>query len=193
MSLSLTVYCASSRKVDQKYFQATRKLADILLERDVHVIYGGGSQGLMGALADRYIEKKGKITGIIPEFMVKVEWGHPQVENMIIVHDMHERKKKLIEKADGIIALPGATGTLEELSEVISLKKLGKFIKPIILLNTDGFYTPLNDFFHKMAEEHFLLKEHLGMWQLIDSPEDFWNAMENFPSWSTDSINSALV
>ena len=112
---------------------------------------------------------------------------------MVIVHDMHERKKKLIEKTDGIIALPGGTGTLEELSEVISLKKLGKFIKPIILLNTNGFYAPLNDFFYKMADEHFLLKEHLGMWQLIDSPEDFWNAMDNFPSWSTDSIGSALV
>lgn len=193
MSLSLTVFCASSRKVNEKYFEATRELADVLLEKNVHVVYGGGAVGLMGALADRYIEKGGEITGIIPEFMVKVEWAHPKIDRMIIVHDMHERKKKLIANTDGIIALPGGTGTLEELSEVITLKRLGKFTKPIILLNTDGFYDPLNNFFLKMAEEHFLLKEHLNMWKIINSPSEFWPALKNFPTWSKTSINSAQV
>ncbi len=193
MSISLTIYCASSRKVDEKYFRATRELADVLLERGVHTIYGGGAVGLMGAFADRYIEKKGKITGIIPEFMVKVEWAHPKIENMIIVNNMHERKERLMRNTDGIIALPGGTGTLEELSEVITLKKLGKFTKPIILLNTDGFYDPLQNFFLKMADEHFMLKEHLGMWKLMDSPSELWSTLENFPSWTEDSINSALV
>jgi uncharacterized protein (TIGR00730 family) len=142
MSFTVTVYCASSRKVDEKYFKATLALADELLRKNAKVIYGGGAVGLMGAIADRYVEKRGRIKGVIPEFMVKVEWAHPNVDDMLIVTDMHDRKKKLIENTDAVIALPGGTGTLEELSEVITLKRLGKFSKPILMLNTDGFYTP---------------------------------------------------
>lgn len=193
MPLSFTIYCASSRKVDQKYFEATMALADELLTRNVRVIYGGGAVGLMGALADRYLEKGGKISGIIPEFMVKVEWAHPQVADMHIVHDMHERKKKLIEGTDAVIALPGGTGTLEELSEVITLKRLGKFSRPIIMLNTDGFYTPLDNFLTKMADEKFLSQEHLDMWKLIDEPSKFWSVYENFPDWGSYSIDKAQV
>ncbi len=161
MAISVTIYAASSRKVDQKYFEATNALARTLLSKNAHVIYGGGAVGLMGTLADTYIGHGGEITGVIPEFMVKVEWAHPKVKDMIIVHDMHERKKRLIENTDAVIALPGGTGTLEELMEVITLKRLGKFNKPIFLLNTDGFYNQLHAFFHKMAEEHFLTKEEL--------------------------------
>lgn len=193
MPLSITIYAASSRKVDQKYFEATRSLAKVLLSKNTRIIYGGGAVGLMGAIADTYIEGRGQITGVIPEFMVKVEWAHPQVKDMVIVHDMHERKKKLIENTDAIIALPGGTGTLEELAEVITLKRLGKFNKPIILLNTDGFYNPLDAFFHKMAEENFLNKEHLKMWTLIDSPKVFWEKFMKIPNWPNDAINKAQI
>lgn len=192
MAFNVTVYCASSRKVDKKYFEATVKLADELLSRNARVLYGGGAVGLMGALADRYIEKQGNITGIIPEFMVKVEWAHPQVEQMHIVHDMHERKRKLIENTDAVIALPGGTGTLEELTEVITLKRLGKFSKPILLLNTDNYYTPLDLFLSKMAEENFLSKDHLNMWQLIDEPSQFWPAIDSSSEWDID-ISTAQV
>lgn len=180
---TITVYCASSRKIDKKYFNATIALADELLKENVKVVYGGGAIGLMGAIADRYIEKKGSIKGIIPEFMVKVEWAHPKVTDMTIVQDMHERKKKLIEGTDAVIALPGGTGTLEELSEVITLKRLGKFNKPILLLNTDNFYTPLDNFMKKMANEHFLSPDHLNMWKLFDEPGDFWETYFSFPEW----------
>lgn len=193
MPLSFTVYCASSRKVDQKYFEATNALADELLSRNARVIYGGGAVGLMGALANRYLEKHGHITGIIPEFMVKVEWAHPQVHDLHIVRDMHERKKKLIQGTDAVIALPGGTGTLEELSEVITLKRLGKFPKPVILVNTDGFYTPFDNFLKKMANEKFLSQEHLDMWKLIDEPSEFWSVYENFPDWGSYSIDKAQV
>ena len=192
MAFTVTVYCASSRRIDQKYFVATNQLADQLLKRNATVLYGGGAVGLMGSLADRYIENDGNIIGVIPEFMVKVEWAHPGVNNMHVVHDMHERKKKLIENTDAIIALPGGTGTLEELAEVITLKRLGKFNKPILMLNTDGFYNPLDIFLHKMAEEHFLNKDHLNMWQLINNPVDFWPAIENTKQWDND-ISSAQV
>ncbi|HBH48529.1 MAG TPA: TIGR00730 family Rossman fold protein [Bacteroidales bacterium] len=192
MSFTVTVYCASSRKVDEKYFKATLALADELLRKNAKVIYGGGAVGLMGAIADRYVEKRGRIKGVIPEFMVKVEWAHPNVDDMLIVTDMHDRKKKLIENTDAVIALPGGTGTLEELSEVITLKRLGKFSKPILMLNTDGFYTPLNEFLNKMAEEHFLSQDHLNMWQLIDEPHEFWPAINASSDWKR-GISSAQV
>ncbi len=192
MKPTVTVYCASSRKLDQKYFDATVHLADELLKRNATVKYGGGAVGLMGSLADRYVEKGGDIVGIIPEFMVKVEWAHPKVKDMHVVNDMHERKRKLFEDTDVVIALPGGTGTLEELSEVITLKRLGKFNKPILMLNTDGFYDPLDVFLKKMADEHFLSKDHLDMWKLIDSPDQFWTVVDNTASWDLD-ISSAQV
>jgi uncharacterized protein (TIGR00730 family) len=192
MPHTITVYCASSRNIAKKYFEATIALADELLSKEAKVVYGGGAVGLMGALADRYIEKKGAIKGVIPEFMVKVEWAHPRVTNMHIVQDMHERKKELIANTDAVIALPGGTGTLEELSEIITLKRLGKFTKPILLLNTDGFYNPLDDFLKKMADEHFLNKEHLGMWKLINQPKDFWPTINNTPEWKND-IRTAQI
>lgn len=193
MSLNITIYCASSRKVDKKYFDDTILLAEELIKRDVKIIYGGGAVGLMGALADRYLELGGNIAGVIPEFMVKVEWAHPKVKEMHIVKDMHERKKKLIEGSDAVIALPGGTGTLEELSEAITLKRLGHYNKPILLLNTDNFYLPLDYFFHKMADEHFLNREHLKMWKLFDSPLKFWETYDNFPPWHDDALQLAQV
>ncbi|MBN2484726.1 MAG: TIGR00730 family Rossman fold protein [Bacteroidales bacterium] len=191
--MTITVYCASSRKVDKKYFDDARLLADELYKQNARIIYGGGAVGLMGALADRYLELGGDITGVIPEFMVKVEWAHPGVKDMRIVHDMHERKKLLIEESDAILALPGGTGTLEELTEVITLKRLGKFNKPIILLNTSGFYNPLQNFFKKMADEHFLHPEHLMMWQLLDKPENFWQVYKKAPEWPENAINKAQI
>lgn len=182
----ITVYCASSRKIHPKYTNATIALADELLKRQAQVLYGGGAVGLMGTLADRYLEKGGTIKGIIPEFMVKVEWAHPGVKDMVVVHDMHQRKKMLIENTDAVIALPGGTGTLEELIEVITLKRLGKFSKPILLLNVDGFYKPLHNFLQKMADEHFLNPEHLSMWKLIDNPADFWTAIDSSNDWHSD-------
>jgi uncharacterized protein (TIGR00730 family) len=193
MSLSITIYCASSRKVDKKYFDDTVLLADELKKRDVKIIYGGGAVGLMGALADRYLELGGEIAGIIPEFMVKVEWAHPKVKEMHIVKDMHERKRILLEGSDAVIALPGGTGTLEELSEAITLKRLGHYNKPILLLNTNNFYNPLAEFFQKMADEHFLNQEHLNMWKLFESPKLLWETYDNSPPWHNNALQLAQV
>jgi uncharacterized protein (TIGR00730 family) len=193
MPLSFTVYCASSRKVDKKYFDETILLADELFKRKVKIIYGGGAVGLMGALANRYLEQGGDIAGVIPEFMVKVEWAHPNVKEMHVVKDMHERKKKLLEGSDAVIALPGGTGTLEELSEAITLKRLGHYNKPILLLNTNNFYSPLASFFQQMADEHFLNPDHLNMWKLFNHPHEFWATYDNFPPWHDDALNLAQV
>lgn len=189
----VTVFCASSKKTSQVYIDATQRIANELLKKNAHVFYGGGAVGLMGILADEYLKIDGNITGVIPEFMVKVEWAHPKIRDMRIVSDMRERKKQLIAESDIVLALPGGTGTLEELMEVISLKRLGKFNKPIIILNTNGFYEPLNEFLHHMVAEKFIRKEHLGLWQMINIPEDFWVAANNVEDWDEDAINFAGV
>jgi uncharacterized protein (TIGR00730 family) len=190
---NVTVFCASSKKTAEKYLNVTRALADILIDNKIAVVYGGGAVGLMGCLADRYIERKGTIRGVIPDFMVKIEWAHPHVQDMVIVRDMHERKKLLIENTDAIIALPGGTGTLEELMEVLSLKRLGKFFKPVILVNTNGFYDKLLEFFQKMVQEKFLRQEHLTAFRVINNPDELMKAIESSTDWDEHAIHSASV
>ena len=184
---TVTIYCASSRKSPQTYITAARELADILIDKQIGVVYGGGAIGLMGCIADRYIERKGNIRGVIPEFMVKVEWAHPGVKNMQIVRDMHERKKLLIEDTDAVIALPGGTGTLEELMEVLALKRLGKFFKPIILLNTQQFYDPLISLFNSLRHEH------LNAYRVVNQPSEVIDAILNSPEWNEGAIEKAPV
>jgi uncharacterized protein (TIGR00730 family) len=143
------------------------------------VVYGGGGIGLMGILADSVLENNGKITGVIPSFMKDEGWGHLGVSEMIITEDMSERKKKMFNMANAIIALPGGVGTLEELSEAITLKQLSLFDGPIIILNTLGFYTHLLEFFETMIKGDFLRFEHKGIWEVVDTPEEVINALNN--------------
>ena len=138
--MQVCVYCASSGQIHPEYFEATAKLAKDFAINGVSVVFGGGSSGLMGQLADSIIENGGTIKGIMPEFMNEVEWGHRGVSDFVYTQTMHERKSKFLEGTDALVALPGGTGTYEELFEAITLKKLGQFTKPIIILNTRGYY-----------------------------------------------------
>lgn len=189
----ITVFCASSRMIDSKYFQAARKLAEVLTENNITAVYGGGAVGLMGVLADYMLSNGGSIEGVIPQFMMKVEWGHQGVKKMIITKDMHERKRLLIKNVDAVVALPGGSGTLEELLEVISLKRLGKFIKPVIIINTAGFYDPLVILLNRMVEENFMRQDHLKMWKVIKDPAELIEAIYSSETWDENAINTAGV
>lgn len=167
----ITVYCASSAHIKKVYFDAAEKLGALLVKNNCEIIFGGGSSGLMGKLADAVLDNDGKITGIMPHFMNEVEWGHKNVTEFIYTDTMAERKNKLIENSDGVIALPGGCGTLEELLEVITLKRLGLFSKPIIILNTANYYDPLKQMLEHSIEENFMQTQHLDMWQFVDEPE----------------------
>ncbi len=193
MISKVCVFCASSHKVDSKYFDVAEKTAEVLTSNNITTVYGGGAVGLMGKLADTAMEKQGKVIGIIPKFMMDVEWGHKNITELILVKDMHERKKKLIEDIDAIVILPGGSGTLEETLEVITLKRLGKFTKPIIFINTDGFYNSLFQLFDKMVEEKFMREEHRQMWTSIDQPEEIINAIKVSPVWDETAIKIAAV
>lgn len=189
----ICVYCASSPKVNKIYFDATEELANELVKENIEVVYGGGAHGLMGKLADTIIENGGKIKGIMPKFMDEVEWSHKGVTDFEFTETMHERKAKFLIGIDALVTLPGGSGTLEELFEAITLKRLGKFTKPIIILNTNGFYNPLKEMLNMLANEHFMRKKHLEMYTFVDNPNQVIDAIKNAVIWDESAINFAAI
>jgi uncharacterized protein (TIGR00730 family) len=191
--MRICVYCASSAKIDEIYFEATERLAKILVNSGVQVIYGGGGHGLMGKLADTVLAQGGQIKGIMPQFMNEVEWAHKKVTDFEFTNTMHERKAKFLENIDALIALPGGTGTLEELLEAITLKRLGQFTKPIIILNTNGYYDPLIQMLERCIEEKFLRPIHAEMWTFVHQPEEVMPAINQSMEWDEYAITFAAV
>jgi len=187
----VSVFCASSNKVDKIYFDAARKLGLALAEHGIAANYGGGGVGLMGTLADTMMEAGGSIRGIIPEFMVDQGWNHTLVKDMLIVKDMHERKKKLTENIDAFIALPGGVGTLEELLEMMTHKQLGQLLAPIIIINTNQFFDPFLEMLRKMVKEKFMREVHKDIWQVIEDPKDVIKAINRSPVWDGSAIKYA--
>jgi uncharacterized protein (TIGR00730 family) len=191
--MRICIYCASSAKIDEIYFEATERLAKILVNSGVQVIYGGGGHGLMGKLADTVLAHGGQIKGIMPQFMNEVEWAHKSVTDFEFTKTMHERKAKFLENIDALIALPGGTGTLEELLEAITLKRLGQFTKPIIILNTNGYYDPLILMLKRCVEEKFLRPIHAEMWTFVHQPEEVMSAINQSMEWDENAISFAAV
>ena len=165
------VYCGSSKKVDEKYKETAREIARVLVHNDFEVIYGGGSIGLMGTLADTVLEEGGQITGIIPGFMEELEWAHKEA-TMVNVASMHERKDMMMDMADAVVALAGGCGTFEEILEAITWRRLGLFKGPAILLNTDGYYDHLIKQLKLSIEEKFMNDTHDNLWIKIKQPDE---------------------
>lgn len=132
----------------------------------------------MGSLADAMLSDNGKIIGVIPRFMMDEGWGHPGITEMIITDTMSERKNRIFELTDAVVALPGGMGTLEELTEAITLKQLGLWHGQIILLNTKGYYDNLCRFFETMVNENFMRHEHKTIWRVADTPEETMSLLE---------------
>jgi uncharacterized protein (TIGR00730 family) len=190
--MKICVYCASSATVDKSYFDATERLAKEFLKENIEVVFGGGAVGLMGKLADTIIAGGGRIKGIMPKFMNEMERAHQGVLDLELTETMHERKAKYLEGIDGIVALPGGTGTLEELLEAITLKKLGQFTKPIVILNTNGYYDLLRQMLDKAVRENFMHPRYLEMWAFVDEPEGVIPALRTAAAWNKDAINFAV-
>lgn len=190
--MRICVYCSSSAKIDKSYFEATERLAKEFVKNNVEVVFGGGAIGLMGKLADTIIENKGKIKGIMPRFMNEVEWAHKKVEDFELTDTMHERKAKFLQDIDGLVALPGGSGTLEELLEAITLKRLGQFTKPIIILNTNGYYEPLKQMLEKCVNEKFMHKKHLEIWSFVEEPEEVLEKIKTSKNWDANAIEFAV-
>ncbi len=189
--MRICVYCASSSKINRIYFDATERLAKNFVEEKIKVVFGGGANGLMGKLADTIIENGGKIKGIMPKFMNEVEWAHKGLVDFELTETLHERKAKFLQNIDGVVTLPGGSGTLEELLETITLKRLGQFTKPIVILNTKGYFNPLKQMLEKSVDENFMHKKHLDMWTFVDEPEEVIPAIKNASSWSKEALSFA--
>jgi len=187
------VYCASSDKIDTKYFEATEKLARALVKNNTTVVYGGGARGLMGKLADTVLAAKGRIIGIMPHFMKEVEFHHKDVNEFIFTADMHERKKQFMVGVDALITLPGGCGTFEELMEAITLKRLGIFTKPIVILNQDGYYDKLLEMMEHAINQGFMGEKHRDIWTVFEDPEKIIEAIQLAKPWSQDAIKFAQV
>lgn len=174
----ICVYCASSEKAADIYKDSAKKLGEVLVKNGFEVIYGGGSTGLMGAVADSVLENGGKITGVIPEFMMELEWGHPGVE-LIQVKNMHERKNLMLELSDAVIALAGGCGTFEEIIEAITWKRLGLYAGPALFLNTNNYYDHLIAQLNLSVDEKFMGEEHRDLWSVINQPEELMKGLQS--------------
>ena len=168
---TITIYGAASSRISPVYFDAAAKLGKLLAENSIICINGGGIKGLMAAVSEAVMENGGKVCGVIPEFMYNNGWTHPEIQDIIITPDMHSRKKTMAEKSDACIALPGGVGTLDELLEIITWKQLGLYNKPVVILNTAGYYNPLFAMLEKAENENFIHSSKKG-WKAVDTPEE---------------------
>jgi hypothetical protein len=183
---TVTVYAASSQALDRAYVEAAGRLGRVLGDAGLGVVYGGGSTGLMGAMADAALAAGAEVHGIIPEFLTRVERGHPGIDRLEVVADMRTRKARMLEEADAVVALPGGCGTFEEFFEALTLKRLGQFLGPIILVNTQSYYDRLLDFLRLSVDQHFMNPAHLELWHTVERPEQVLDAMAAAGEWSSD-------
>lgn len=153
---SICVYCGANFNGDPKLLEAIQKLAQTLVSQNIRLVYGGGSVGVMGVIADEVLKLGGHVTGVIPQFLMDKEVGHKHISEMVVTSNMHERKQKMADLADGFIILPGGFGTLEEFFEVLTWLQLGLHGKAIGVLNVDGFYDHLFAQMDVMVDKRFL-------------------------------------
>ena len=184
------VFCGSSPGALPDYAAAARRFGAMLAERGVGLVYGGGSVGLMGVLADAVLAAGGEVVGVIPRALQAREVGHAALPDLRIVETMHERKALMAELADGFVALPGGLGTLEELFEVWTWAQLGIHAKPVALLNVAGFYDPLLALLDHMAREGFVRPQQRAMVLVADEPAALLDRLAAYrapsaPQWLT--------
>ena len=175
---SVCVYSASSTKIAPVYFEAAEKLGRLLAKQHIRLINGAGSIGLMRSVADAVLKNGGEVTGVIPHFMVEQNWHHTGLTELIEVTSMHERKQKMANLSDGIIALPGGCGTLEELLEIITWKQLGLYLNPML---------------ERAIEENFMRQQHGDIWKVAQTPEEAVELLQTTPVWDASIRKFAAI
>ena len=188
---SITVFCASSPGFDPVYCDTAFALGQLLATRNITLVYGGAKVGLMGKVADGVLDKSGKAIGVLPHFLGGKEIAHAGLTELIKVESMHERKTKMNELCDGVIALPGGFGTLEELFEMLTWAQLGLHQKPIGLLNINGFYDTLLQLIQHMTDKGLLKEENRQMLLVSNNATDLLAQMETYvapqvPKWLSE-------
>ena len=190
---SICVYCSSSTKIDDCYFRDAYELGKLMAAKGIAVVNGTGSMGLMQASTDGCLEAGGKAIGIIPSFMIKEGWCHQGMTQIVETPDMHIRQQKMAEMSDATIILPGGCGTFAELMELITWKQLGLYLKPIVILNTNGYYDPLLQALQQAAEQNFMRQQHTAIWQVAQTPEEALKLVLETPLWDTSIRRFAAI
>jgi uncharacterized protein (TIGR00730 family) len=169
MKKKIAVFCGSNFGTEQIFKESAYDLGKLLSQKEYSLIYGGSSTGLMGVLADGVIENNGEVIGILPRFLQEKEVAHTKLTQLILVEDMHQRKAKMNELADGFVVLPGGLGTLEELFEILTWSQLGLHQKRIVLLNIKGYYDPLLSLLQNLEDHGFLKLSYKLTFMVCDS------------------------
>ena len=186
-------YCASSTQVGKAYIDDAAKLGELFAKHDVSLVYGGGAVGLMGAICDAVKAHGGKAIGVIPRFMVEKGWLRPGLDEVIEVETMAERKRVMAEISDASVALPGGIGTFDELMDIVALKKLGLYLKPVVILNTCDYYQPLAVLLERSVDEHFQDELFRNVWRMANAPEEVMDYIFSEPFWTEDVIENAAL
>ena len=190
---TVCVYCASSERTPPVYLEAAADLGRALAEAGIGIVYGGSSLGSMGRLAAAALDAGGNVTGVLPRFMDDLEWGHRSLTELRLVDDMHERKRTMLDLSDAVVALPGGCGTLEELFEAITWKRLGLYRGPVVLVNINGFYEPCLRLLSRCVEERFMDPKHAAMWQVAELAGEVVAALRSAPEWPADARSFAAL
>lgn len=192
--MRVCVYAASSDHCAPAFHSDAYALGRLLAQAGASVVYGGGSRGSMGAVANGALEAGGEVVGILPRFMADLDWGHAGLTRLELVEDMRERKHRLLTGSDAVVALPGGCGTLEELFEAITLKRLGLYFNPIVLLNTQDYWSPLLGFMqNQVIEQRFMNPEHAELWSVAQRPQDVVPTILQTPAWDEQARTFAAV
>lgn len=176
----ITVFCGSSSGTEEIYTSQAALLGQKLAKRNIELVYGGAKVGLMGAVADGVLNAGGKAIGVLPNFLRSKEIAHPALTQLILVDTMHERKTKMNDLCDGVIALPGGFGTLDELFEMLTWGQLGLHKKPIAILNIDGYFDALIIFIQTMTDKGLLKEVNQQMLLISSDIDDLLEKMENY-------------
>ncbi|MDR1437025.1 MAG: TIGR00730 family Rossman fold protein [Candidatus Symbiothrix sp.] len=178
---TITVYASSSSRIAPVYFDAAHELGTLLAQYDITCINGGGNNGLMAAVTDAVLSGGGKVSGIIPRFMVNKGWLHPSLTETVVTPGMHRRKQLMAKKPDACIALPGGVGTLDELMEIIAWKQLGLYPHPIVILNTNDYYGDLLTLLERAQKENFLEATPSPLWSVASTAKEALDILLNGP------------
>ena len=178
---SLCVFCGSRTGADPAHAAAARRLGQLLAERGIRLVFGGGRIGLMGVLADAVIAGGGRATGVIPEFLMALEVEHEGVDEIVVASSMHERKTRMFELADGFVVLAGGLGTLDEMLEIITWKQLHIHAKPVVVVNTGGYWSTLEDLFRRAIAGGFAHPGVMDLFTVVDTPDEVFAALAAAP------------
>lgn len=179
--VSLCVFCGSKVGDDPAFETAARRLGNVLAERGVRLVYGGGGIGLMGVLADAVLAAGGAVSGVIPEFLVAYEVGHAGLDQLMVTPSMHERKRRMFEMADGFVVLPGGLGTLDEAFEIITWKQLRLHAKPIVILDVGGYWRSFEALIANAVEHDFAHASVADLFTVVGSVEAVFTALNDAP------------